>query len=80
MEMPLSFIFDLGWIFFGAWGTVLATVSIIAFRRICLRPTNPRGATGKSIDFRIQYSPHSPKRLPTNFAPPPAKISSTQPA
>ena len=31
MEMAEAFIFDAGWLFFIAWGMVLAAVSVIAF-------------------------------------------------
>lgn len=31
MEMAEVFIFDAGWLFFAAWGIVLAAVGIIAF-------------------------------------------------
>ncbi len=33
MDMVQVFIFDAGWIFFAAWGMVLAAVSVIAFGR-----------------------------------------------
>ena len=33
MDLPEILIIDLGWIFFAAWGIVLATVSAIAFGR-----------------------------------------------
>ena len=33
MDMVQVFIFDLGWIFFAAWGMALAAVSAIAFGR-----------------------------------------------
>ncbi len=33
MDKVQAFILDLGWIFFVAWGTVLAAVSLIAFWR-----------------------------------------------
>jgi hypothetical protein len=31
MDMVEVFIFDVGWIFFAAWGMALAAVSLIAF-------------------------------------------------
>ncbi len=31
MDLAQVFIFDLGWAFFAAWGTVLAAVSVVAF-------------------------------------------------
>ena len=31
MDMVEVFIFDVGWIFFAAWGMALAAVSVIAF-------------------------------------------------
>jgi hypothetical protein len=33
MDMAQVFIFDLGWVFFIAWGTILVVVSIVAFGR-----------------------------------------------
>jgi hypothetical protein len=33
LDMAEAFIFDAGWIFFAAWGVVLAAVSVIAFGR-----------------------------------------------
>jgi hypothetical protein len=33
MDMIQVFIFDVGWIFFAAWGMALAALSIIAFGR-----------------------------------------------
>jgi hypothetical protein len=33
MDLAQVFIFDLGWVFFAAWGMVLAAVSGIAFGR-----------------------------------------------
>jgi hypothetical protein len=33
MDLAQVSIFDLGWIFFAAWGTVLAALSAIAFGR-----------------------------------------------
>lgn len=33
MDLAQVFIFDLGWLFFVAWGTVLAAVSVVAFGR-----------------------------------------------
>jgi hypothetical protein len=31
MDLAQAFIFDAGWVFFAAWGMVLAAVSVIAF-------------------------------------------------
>jgi len=33
MDLAQVFIFDLGWVFFAAWGMVLAAVGAIAFGR-----------------------------------------------
>ncbi len=33
MDLEQAFIFDIGWLFFAAWGLVLAMVSVIAFGR-----------------------------------------------
>jgi hypothetical protein len=32
MDFAQTFIFDMGWVFFAAWGMVLTAVSVIAFR------------------------------------------------
>jgi hypothetical protein len=41
MDLEQVFIFDVGWLFFAAWGLVLAAVSVIAFGRDIL-PALPR--------------------------------------
>jgi hypothetical protein len=41
MDMAQVFIFDLGWVFFVAWGTVLAAVSAVAFGRDLLPFVSP---------------------------------------
>jgi hypothetical protein len=33
MDLAQVLIFDLGWLFFAAWATVLAAVSVVAFGR-----------------------------------------------
>jgi hypothetical protein len=38
MDLSQALIFDLGWVFFAAWGIVLAAVSAIAFGRELLPP------------------------------------------
>ncbi|MGA8620015.1 MAG: hypothetical protein WB660_16015 [Candidatus Sulfotelmatobacter sp.] len=40
MDMAQVFIFDLGWVFFAAWGTILVAVGVIAFGRDILRFTD----------------------------------------
>jgi hypothetical protein len=50
MDIAQVFIFVAGWIFFAAWGVVLAAVSIVAFGRDIL-PTAPptaKNVTSKS--------------------------------
>jgi hypothetical protein len=44
MEMAEVFIFDAGWLFFTAWGIVLAAVGIIAFGQDILE-IGPRGSS-----------------------------------
>jgi hypothetical protein len=39
MDLAQNFIFDLGWVFFTAWGLVLVTLSVIAFRQDLLPAT-----------------------------------------
>jgi hypothetical protein len=42
MDLAQVFIFDLGWVFFAAWGTVLAAISVVAFGREIL-PSHSQG-------------------------------------
>lgn len=44
MDIAQVFIFDLGWLFFAAWGMVLAAVGAIAFGRDLFPSTVPRGS------------------------------------
>jgi hypothetical protein len=46
MDMLEVFIFDVGWLFFAAWGMALAAVSVIAFGRDIL-PSGQRATVGK---------------------------------
>jgi hypothetical protein len=39
MDLAQVLVFVVGWIFFAAWGTVLAAVSVIAFGRDLLSST-----------------------------------------
>jgi hypothetical protein len=39
MDFAQALIFDMGWIFFAAWGMVLAAVSVVAFRADILAAT-----------------------------------------
>ena len=39
MDLAQVFIFAVGWIFFAAWGVVLAAVSVVAFGRDILPAT-----------------------------------------
>ena len=48
MDLPQAFIFDAGWIFFAAWGMVLAAVTVIAFGRDILG-FKPRQTRGKNL-------------------------------
>jgi hypothetical protein len=41
MDLTQVFIFYVGWIFFAAWGMVLAAVSVIAFGRDILPMAQP---------------------------------------
>ena len=41
MDLAQAFIFAVGWIFFAAWGMVLAAVSVIAFGRDILPTAQP---------------------------------------
>ena len=41
MDLAQVFIFDLGWVFFVAWGMVLAAISVVAFGREIL-PSHPQ--------------------------------------
>lgn len=33
MDLAQTFVFDLGWLFFAAWATVIATLGVLAFGR-----------------------------------------------
>jgi hypothetical protein len=41
MDMVEVFIFDIGWIFFAAWGMALAALSVIVFGRDILPAAQP---------------------------------------
>jgi hypothetical protein len=47
MDLAQVFIFELGWVFFAAWGMVLAALSIIAFGQDIL-PAAHRAAVEKN--------------------------------
>ncbi len=32
MELLQSFVFDLGWVFFAAWGATLTALAVVAFK------------------------------------------------
>jgi hypothetical protein len=49
MDLGQVFIFTVGWIFFAAWGMVLAAVSVIAFGRDFI-PSAQRAAIEKERD------------------------------
>jgi len=53
MEMAEVFIFDAGWLFFAAWGIVLAAVGIIAFGQDILT-ISPRGSSEEN-QVRINH-------------------------
>jgi hypothetical protein len=46
MDLAQVFIFAVGWIFFAAWGVVLAAVSVVAFGRDIL-PATQRATVAK---------------------------------
>jgi hypothetical protein len=46
MDLAQVFIFEIGWVFFAAWGMVLAAVSVVAFGRDIL-PAAHRAAVEK---------------------------------
>lgn len=55
MDIAQVFIFDLGWIFFIAWGTVLAAVSVIAFGRDILGlDRQPERENNKTLPDRLR--------------------------
>jgi len=33
MDLAQTFVFDLGWLFFAAWATVIAALGVVAFGR-----------------------------------------------
>jgi hypothetical protein len=46
MDVAQVLIFIIGWIFFAAWAAVLAALSVLAFGRDILRPSQPQTAKG----------------------------------
>jgi hypothetical protein len=48
MDLAQVFIFDLGWLFFAAWGTVLAAVSVVAFGRDIFASSNQENGEEKA--------------------------------
>jgi hypothetical protein len=50
MDMVQAFIFDIGWVFFAAWGMALVAFSVIAFGRDILPLAQP--ATGNKKHLR----------------------------
>jgi len=50
MEMAQALVFDAGWIFFAAWGMILAAISVITFGRDFrsprTKPLNHKGHQG----------------------------------
>jgi len=38
MDSAQMFVFDLGWLFFAAWGTILVALGVLAFGRDLLLP------------------------------------------
>jgi hypothetical protein len=53
MEMAEAFIFNAGWLFFVAWGLVLAAISVIAFGRDLLG-AEPR-QSGENKPLQINH-------------------------
>jgi hypothetical protein len=44
MELLQSFVFDLGWVFFAAWGTTLTALAVVAFKPDIVAITGGSGA------------------------------------
>jgi hypothetical protein len=51
MDMVELFIFDIGWIFFAAWGMALAALSVIAFGRDILPAAQPATVSKKNLRY-----------------------------
>ncbi len=49
MEMAEALIFDAGWLFFAAWGIVLAAVGIVAFGQDLLKIDLPSSGENKAM-------------------------------
>jgi hypothetical protein len=49
MDMVEVFIFDIGWIFFAAWGMALAALGVIVFGRDILPVAQPASLSKKRI-------------------------------
>ena len=56
MDLAQAFIFDLGWVFFAAWGMVLAAVSVIVFGRDVIPSTNHKPVHGDSVRLTAKPS------------------------
>jgi len=55
MDLSQLLIFVVGWIFFAAWGIVLAALSVVAFGRDLL-PTMERQDSADTVRFTVNRS------------------------
>jgi len=56
MDLAQVFILDLGWVFFAAWGMVLAAVSVIVFGRDVIPSTDHKPAHGDTVRLTARPS------------------------
>jgi hypothetical protein len=56
MDLAQAFIFDLGWVFFAAWGMVLAAVSVIVFGRDVIPSTNHKPVHADTVGLTAKPS------------------------
>lgn len=50
MDLAQAFIFTVGWVFFAAWGTVLAALSAVTFGRDIFETTQRDTGAAKPLD------------------------------
>ena len=67
MDMVEVFIFDVGWIFFAAWGMALAAVSVIAFGRDIRAFTERTAARERTSVELTGLAVLVPRGFPTSY-------------
>jgi hypothetical protein len=54
MDSAQIFVFDLGWLFFAAWGTILTALSVVAFGHDIVAATQPQESTNETLPGLIR--------------------------